>query len=69
MEAKNIGIAKRVEEKAGLTASMPFKPQIEGVPGVVAFARDILTQMQIRKRMIDYRLWDREQDWQHRFRS
>ena len=39
--AKNIGVVRRLEEKLGLEAKIPFEPQIVGALGAALFARDL----------------------------
>jgi predicted CoA-substrate-specific enzyme activase len=38
--AKNIGVVKRVEEKVGLKACIPFEPRIIGALGAAIFAKE-----------------------------
>ena len=40
--AKNVGVAKRLEEMLGLEAHICFEPQIVGALGAAIFARDLL---------------------------
>jgi len=40
--AKNIGLVRRLEERAGLSANIPFEPQIVGALGAAVFAKDLL---------------------------
>lgn len=39
--AKNIGLVRRLEVKAGLSANIPFEPQIVGALGAAIFAREL----------------------------
>jgi benzoyl-CoA reductase subunit A len=38
--SKNIGVVKRIEDKVGMKAYIPFEPQIVGALGAAIFARD-----------------------------
>jgi predicted CoA-substrate-specific enzyme activase len=40
--AKNIGLVRRLEERAGLSANIPFEPQIVGALGAAVFAKELL---------------------------
>ncbi len=48
--AKNIGVAKRIEEKEGLKANICFEPQIVGALSAAVFAREILEKKGKRKK-------------------
>lgn len=39
--AKNIGMVRRLEEKAGLVANIPFEPQIVGALGAAVLAKEL----------------------------
>jgi activator of 2-hydroxyglutaryl-CoA dehydratase len=40
--AKNIGLVRRLEERAGLSANIPSEPQIVGALGAAIFAKELL---------------------------
>ena len=40
--AKNIGLVRRLEERAGLSANIPSEPQIVGALGAAVFAKEFL---------------------------
>lgn len=40
--AKNIGLVRRLEERAGLSANIPSEPQIVGALGAAVFAKELL---------------------------
>jgi predicted CoA-substrate-specific enzyme activase len=42
--AKNIGFVRRLEEKVGLRANIPFEPQIIGALGAAVFAKEALNK-------------------------
>jgi predicted CoA-substrate-specific enzyme activase len=46
--AKNIGIARRIEEKIGMKANICFEPQIVGALGAAIFARERLEKKEIK---------------------
>ncbi len=39
--AKNIGMVRRLEEKVGLVANIPFEPQIVGALGAAVLAKEL----------------------------